>query len=87
MLVYDEKRELVWVVVPAKKSQRITSCEKNKRYRNRLINDLAGIKAGQTYTPTFLRREELQEVFDECAIKSTKVSIDDCIAKMRQREK
>lgn len=87
LLVYDEKRKTVWVVVPAKKSQRITSCEKNKRYRNRLINDLAGFKAGQTYTPTFLRHEELQEVFDESTAKGTKVSTSDLIAKMGQREK
>ncbi len=86
LLVYDEERKTVWVVVPAKKSQRINNCEKNKRYRNRLINDLAGVKAGQTYTPSFIRRDELREVFSVATDEGRKVSIDDILAKMQMRK-
>ena len=86
LLVYDEARKKVWEVINARKSQRINNSEKNKKYRNRLINDLAGIKAGQTYTPTFLRRDELQEIFSESLDEGRKVSIDDIVTKMQMRK-
>lgn len=85
LLVYDDVRKTVWEVLNAKKSKRVNIGEKNKRYRNRLINDLAGIKANHTYEPRYLRRAELKEVISESIAEGRKVNVKDIVAKMKRR--
>ena len=84
-MVYDDVRKTVWEVLNAKKSKRVNIGEKNKRYRNRLINDLAGIKANHTYEPRYLRRAELKEVISESIAEGRKVNVKDIVAKMKRR--